>query len=285
MNPHLSLDRIHNQLSEDLAADRKRKELEEAAKRAELEFKQREQTQEAAAVVEIAEEDPFKAFVRSERLPEEETQQRAAPPIPREPASQHQASVSAPDKVYAKPPTPQQTPTRMDPVPGAYRVADLRKIATPAQDRFYDLDYRRTLAATAEHVIQVEGPVFKEIVITRIREAHGFQRARDQIRDIITRAIGSGFNTSEEPDGRVVLWPRHLTPDSATPWRGLGGRNHGDVPAAELAGLAAVCDAGGLDEEGIIRAMQGHLQLGRLSGLTRGRFEEAVKRMRAVGSG
>ena len=66
------------------------------------------------------------------------------------------------------------------------------------------------------------------------------------------------------------------------PWRGLGERSHADVPIAELASLAAACDGDGLDDEGIVRAMQDHLQLGQLRGPTRDRFEEAVKKMRSA---
>ena len=119
-------------------------------------------------------------------------------------------------------------------------------------------------------------------MIARIRDAHGFQRARDQIRDIIHKAIGDRYNTTEEADGRIVLWPRSLSPQPTVLWRGLGTRNHVDVPIAELASLAAYCDARGLDDEGIVRSMQNHLELGRLKGPTRERFEEAVRLMRTA---
>ena len=284
MNPHLSLDRIHKKLNADLAEDRERKESEEVAKQAHLELKQREQDQQTAVVVEIAEEDAVEAVIPLGKRPEEEAQQRAVLPIPQELLPQLKAHVSTTDKVYAKPPTLQIDPAQMNFAANIYRVADLREIAVPAQDRFYDTDYRQTLATMAEHVIQIEGPVYREIVISRIREAHGFQRARDQIRDIVIRAIGDDFKTTEETDGRIVVWPRHLTPNFMAPWRGSGVRHHGDVPVAELAGLAAACDTGGMDEERIIRAMQDLLQVGRLRGPTRDRFEEAVKRMKSTRS-
>ncbi|WP_424362955.1 DUF3320 domain-containing protein [Methylocystis parvus] len=278
MNPHLSLDRIDNKLREDLAADREHKAAEEAARQVELNKQQREQEEWAAA--EAAEEQLINAASPAKDSPEGHEPQWNILPVPRQTASEQQAHGSVPKNIYAEPRAPQQGPVQIDFAPGIYRVADLREIASPDQGRFYDPGYRGVLAAMAEHVIQTEGPVFKELVIARIREAHGFQRARDQIRDIITRAIGDRFNVTEESDGRIVLWPRHLSPQSMAPWRSLGGRSHVDVPLAELASLAAACDGGGFDDEEIVRAMQDHFQLGRLRGPTRDRFEEAVKQMR-----
>ena len=259
--------------------DREHKAAEEADRQAELETKPRQQEEWAA--IAIAED-----RVDTDILPEESAKgqepQRNVWPVPRQPASEPQAQGSVPEKFYAEPSTPHTEPVRRDFAPATYRVADLQQIAPPDQGRFYDAGYRQILAAMAEHVIETEGPVFNELVITRIREAHGFQRARDQIRDIITRAIGNRFNTTGESGGRIVLWPRHLSPQSMAPWRGLGERSHADVPIAELASLAAACDGDGLDDEGIVRAMQDHLQLGQLRGPTRDRFEEAVKKMRSA---
>lgn len=66
------------------------------------------------------------------------------------------------------------------------------------------------------------------------------------------------------------------------PWRGLGERNHIDVPICELASLAYAYEKNGAHDEEIVRAMQEHLQLGRLHSSTRDRFEEAVAQMRSA---
>lgn len=203
------------------------------------------------------------------------------PPIPRDTSPAKAEPEEAPARIYAGPPVVEFLVEHARPASvEAYREADLSIVAHPDQSRFYDPAYRRTIAAMADHVIEQEGPIFKELVIARIRDVHGFQRARDQIRDIITRAIDERYNMTEEPDGRTVLWPQSLSPQEVAPWRGLGGRSHGEVPLAELASLARLCDQPGLDEEGIVRAMQDYLKLGRLRGPTRDRLEEAVRRMR-----
>ena len=283
MNPHLSLDRIHNRLNEDLAADRERKRAAEAAQQAELEVLQQEVSP-PIAVLEIGEEDPAETTNLDEGPAEERARQQSSMAIPGPQAPQQSGSSPIPDKVYAERRALPAERLSLDIEASTYRVADVSEIAVPEQDRFYDPGYHLVLSKMAEHVIQTEGPVFKELVIVRIREAHGFQRARDQIRDIVTRAIGTRFKTTEEADGRLVIWPHHLSPQSVAPWRGLGGRSHVDVPISELASLAAACSEEGLDDEGIVRVMQDHLQLGRLRGPTRDRFEEAVKMMRYVHS-
>jgi hypothetical protein len=70
---------------------------------------------------------------------------------------------------------------------------------------------------------------------------------------------------------------RDATAAKKTPYRGAGGREHGDIPLPELAGLAEILRRGGLeDEEEIVRGMQDHFNLGRLAASTRERFETAV---------
>lgn len=279
MNPHLSLDRIDGRLREDLAADRERKAAEEAPRQMELDDRQQEPTEWAAA--DATEENLVDTAGRANESPEGREFQQDVLPIPRQASPEQQAQASVSEKTYSDLRTPHQGVGRVELAPETYRTADLHDIAYPDQDQFYDPGYHKVLTAMAEHVVATEGPVFKELVIARIREAHGFQRARDQIRNIITRAIGDQFNVTEEFDGRIVLWPRHLSPQSMAPWRGLGGRSHFDVPLPELASLAAACDGGGFDDEAIVRAMQEHFQLGRLRGPTRVRFEQAVKQMRS----
>jgi hypothetical protein len=61
------------------------------------------------------------------------------------------------------------------------------------------------------------------------------------------------------------------------PYRGAGGREHGDVPLLELAGLADLLRTPGLeDDEDLIPDMQEHFGLGRLAISTRQRFEAAI---------
>jgi Protein of unknown function (DUF4011)/REase_MTES_1575/AAA domain/Protein of unknown function (DUF3320) len=278
MNPHLALDRIHNQLIDDLAAERERRATDIAAQHAELEARiQREETEPAEATVEIVNEEPTVPLRETATIDDAQI----LPIIPHVASLVKLTPEKVPTRMYAGPPAAALQMERSDQIiTVAYQEADINAVAHPDQSQFYDPAYRRTIAAMADYVIEHEGPIFKELVITRIRSAHGFQRARDQIRDIVTKAIGNRYQTTEEPDGRVVLWPMSQPPQQLSPWRGLGSRSHVDVPLAELASLAKSCDGLGLDDEEIVRAMQDYLKLGSLRGPTRDRFEEAVRRMR-----
>jgi hypothetical protein len=76
---------------------------------------------------------------------------------------------------------------------------------------------------------------------------------------------------------REIIWPQNATPGAKAPYRGAGGREHGDVPLPELAALADVLRTQGLeDDEDLIRGMQEHFGLGRLAISTRQRFEAAI---------
>jgi hypothetical protein len=83
------------------------------------------------------------------------------------------------------------------------------------------------------------------------------------------------FGGATEPQREAG--PQDAAPGAKSPYRGAGGREHGDVPLPELAGLADFLRAQGLeDEEDLIRGMQEHFGLGRLAISTRQRFEAAI---------
>ena len=67
----------------------------------------------------------------------------------------------------------------------AYVVADPTSVATPDRLRFYDLDYRPTLRQMVDHVVELEAPIYFDVLVDRISRAHGFQRAKDMIRGIV----------------------------------------------------------------------------------------------------
>ena len=90
------------------------------------------------------------------------------------------------------------------------------------------------------------------------------------------RSDAHRFPATRDGD-REIIWPQNATPGTKTPYRGAGGREHGDVPLPELAGLADVLRTQGLeDEEDLIRGIQEHFDLGRLAISTRQRFEAAI---------
>jgi hypothetical protein len=107
--------------------------------------------------------------------------------------------------------------------------------------------------------------------------AHGFQRSGDTVQGVVVGALGRFRFTTTKDGDREIIWPKDATAAKKTPYRGAGGREHGDIPLPELAGLAEILRRGGLeDEEEIVRGMQDHFNLGRLAASTRERFETAV---------
>jgi len=160
-----------------------------------------------------------------------------------------------------------------------YVKADPAGVAAPDRDRFYDAGYRGTLRGMVDQVIEIEGPIYFDVLIDRIARADGFMRSGETVQKIIASSLGRNrFPTTKDGD-RQIIWPQDATERTSSTYRGAGGRDHGDIPLPELAGLAAILRTTGLEEdEDIIRGMQEHFGLGRLAASTRERFEEAVTR-------
>lgn len=176
-------------------------------------------------------------------------------------------------KVYARGPEPLEA----GPAPTRYRKADPSFIAAPDRDRFYDVSYRRELRDMIDHVVEIEGPIYLDVMIDRIARAHGFQRSGEIVQRVVRGALGRLRFPSTKDGDREIIWPQNVTVGKKTPYRGAGGREHGDIPLPELAGLAELLRTQGLeDEEDLIRGIQEHFGLGRLAVSTRQRFEAAV---------
>jgi hypothetical protein len=97
------------------------------------------------------------------------------------------------------------------------------------------------------------------------------------VQKVVAAALGRSRFTKSRDGGREIVWPSNTNFSKKTPYRGAGGRDHGDIPLPELAGLAEVLHTEGLDDEEIVRRMQEHFDLERLAASTRERFEAAVK--------
>ena len=98
-----------------------------------------------------------------------------------------------------------------------YELADLQNGFSPDPNRFYEFNYRPTLRAMVAVVIRTEGPIFLELLLTRIARAHGFGRIGGTIRETIVGAIDPIFATSGH-GGMKVLWPQGSIKES-TPFR------------------------------------------------------------------
>lgn len=206
-----------------------------------------------------------------------------APPVENDPPYSQTllptpANGSEPDeepRIYARGPTS----AAADPaaMPGMYTKADPSTVVAPDRERFYEVGYRSNLRNMIDHVIEIEGPIYFDVLIDRVARAHGFQRSGETVQRIIRAALGlDRFPTSRDGD-REIIWPQNTAPSAKSPYRGGGCREHGDVPLPELAGLGDVLRAQGLEEdEDLIRGMQEHFGLGRLAISTRQRFEAAI---------
>src|SRR5262249_3185671 len=162
-----------------------------------------------------------------------------------------------PPRLYAHGPVPA---TNSSPGENAltYVKADPAAVYAPQRDRFYDASYRGDLRKMVDHVVEIEGPIYFDVPVDRIARAHGFQRSGEVVQKVVGAALGpSRFTTTRDGD-REIVWPSKTKISKKMAYRGAGGRDHGDIPLPELAGLAAVLQTEGLDDEEIVRRMQEH---------------------------
>jgi Protein of unknown function (DUF3320) len=171
-------------------------------------------------------------------------------------------------------------PTAVETDIPTYREANPAEAATPDQSRFYDPAYRPQLRKMIDHVVAIEGPIYFDTLVGRVARAHGFQRARGTIREIIRSSLGRGRFPQTQDDGQELIWPVGARAHVLCPWRGPGPRHHHEIPLVELASLAKAFEAAGYDDETVIRAMQETFGLGRLKAATRERFKRAVEKAR-----
>jgi len=180
-------------------------------------------------------------------------------------------------KVYARGPSAGGESFEVSRPELAYVRADPTSIAAPDRERFYDVGYRGTLRSMVDHVVEIEGPIYLDVLVDRIARAHGFMRSGETVQKVVISSLGRDrFRTTDEGK-RQIVWPQNAIAGNVVPYRGSNGRDHGDIPLPELAGLAAKLRSQGLeDAEEVIRGMQEHFGLGRLAASTRERFEAAA---------
>jgi very-short-patch-repair endonuclease len=160
-----------------------------------------------------------------------------------------------------------------------YRLADLGAVGFDVEpERFYDALYRSQLRRMVADVIAIEGPIYEDLLIERIKRAHGFNRAGDRIREIVLAAVSSRIPRTKDGD-RVVYWPEGADPAARAAFRRSpdGARDHADIPLPELASLATTFLGDGADREEVVRKMALYFKLGRLRESARARFEEAAR--------
>jgi len=188
------------------------------------------------------------------------------------PSSEEQA-FSRKSPANAAPPT-EGSPSKRS----TYAVADMATIGvTPRPDMFYEPRYAPLLRQMVAHVIEVEAPIYHDVLVTRIARAHGFQRSGGNIQTLVLAAVDRCFPRTKE-DGREVFWKDGSRTDIPVPYRSSSKdiRSHSDIPIIELAGLAGPFVRLRMNEELVLRRMAEQFELGRLRDATRARFQCAI---------
>ncbi len=160
---------------------------------------------------------------------------------------------------------------------GTFVEADLSKhIADP--DQFYEPAYLGRLKQMVDLVVATEGPLFQDVLVTRIARHHGFARSGAQIFDRVDRAVDRRCARTVE-DGRTVIWPLQASTTILVPFRGgvPSNRDIGDVPVVEIASVAHSFLAQGMIEDDVLLSMRQFFGLGRLRETSRVRFEAALR--------
>jgi hypothetical protein len=166
----------------------------------------------------------------------------------------------------------------------AYEIADLASFGSLVNARrFYETGYQPVLKEMAAYVIQKEGPIFSDLLITRIARAHGFARSGGKIRETISAAIGSDFPTSKEGED-TLLWPAGVQPTDRADFRPASPEIRGlnDIPDVELIGLAKAISCDGLDSEATLLGMASALGIARITDGIRRRLTSAIDRCRGA---
>jgi very-short-patch-repair endonuclease len=165
-----------------------------------------------------------------------------------------------------------------------YKVADLTAFGSLVNARtFYDIGYRTILKQMSAYVVQEEGPIFSDLLITRIARAHGFARSGGKIRETILTAIDSGFTTSKQGE-ETLLWPIGVQPVDCIDFRSasLEIRGLNDIPDVELRGLAKDVSRNCQDFEATLLAMASAVGIGRITDGIRHRLTKAIDHSSAV---
>jgi hypothetical protein len=100
-----------------------------------------------------------------------------------------------------------------------YRIAEL-DIAPADYDRIYEETYKSDLKCLVDLVLEVEAPIYKDILIERIARAHRKERAGRIIQETVSVSIAADHPIIVE-EGREVVYLRGLTPTGWCPFVGL----------------------------------------------------------------
>lgn len=163
-----------------------------------------------------------------------------------------------------------------------YRIAEL-DIAPTEDDRIYEETYKADLECLVDLVLEVEAPIYKDILIERIARAHRKERVGRIIQETVSASISADHSITLE-EGREVVFFKEFDPYQLVAFRPSSSdqRAHRDIPLIELAGLVWPLMAEGMSDPDILSHLAKRFGLARVREQTRLRFEAAIKIARAV---
>ncbi len=261
-----TLDRVCKQLDDLLVVSRAKRA--EEAKKAAAEAEAHEAIEKAMA------EMPLEPRADAEAKPAE----LVSPPPKQVPAE----AVREVEEVYARRVTASEG--GVPPVGLQYAECDpANAVGARDPDAFFDRAYDERLEAMVAFVVAEEGPILDLALARRISRAHGWQRTGSRIQERVEEVARRLFKTTQEDVG-TFYWPERLSPGSAVKFRPPAPdaqRSMDEICIEELVALAeSVVSPAATDDE-ILVLMARELGISRLRASSRGRLEEALKRLRA----
>lgn len=163
-----------------------------------------------------------------------------------------------------------------------YQIASLT-IPSEEADQIYNAEYKPTLERLVDKVLEVEAPIYEDMLIERIARSHKKERAGRIIQDIVTDAI-SDRHPSLLEDGRKVVFHQSMDVTQLAGYRPARSdcRSHRDIPLIELASLALPLVREAKGDADILAHFAQTFSLTRLREPTRKRFETAIAIARAT---
>jgi very-short-patch-repair endonuclease len=171
------------------------------------------------------------------------------------------------------------TPDAAGPLAGYQSADPASSGSVPDPHLFYDPLHRKHIREMVSHVVEIEGPIYEDLLVHRIARAHGFSRAAGRIREVVLGAIDKQHAKTID-DGRTLVWPKNADVSAPVRFRPAPTdiRDHNDIPLVELHSLGLTFLADGADHEEVMRRMAAEFGLGKLRESTRRRFERALSR-------
>jgi hypothetical protein len=155
-------------------------------------------------------------------------------------------------------------------------VGTVINVAEP--DRFYDDDYRSTIAEMISLELAASGPLRQDKLVQRIARLHGYQRSGREIQERVSAAIPRRCRRAQDAAG-VFIWPPDVDPSSCKSFRHPAPgevRDPAETAMEELVVLARMCMDSHSDESAALIAMRDACGLSKLREGSRQRFLMAM---------